>query len=539
MVNGVQGFRRISDLPRQYNAVEILERNLALHPDKQALLSADREMSFAEVAAEVNRVGGALRRLGVRSGETVGLLCPDSAEWVATFFGVLKIGGVAVSINTLLKSGELAYVLGDSRVRVLVTHRSLIEVLDPVRDTLPFLEHVVVIGGGGRAVDEDFADWVGAEAAELEPAQTHRDDICTLNYSSGTTGEPKGIPHAHKDLPITAQLVGVDTLGLTASDRTFAAAKLFFTFGTGGNLIFPWYVGGAVVLFAGSPRVPGDILATIERFQPTVHFNAPTGYAAMLASPDFAVERLESLRLCVSAGEALPAAIWHAWKSKTGHEIVDGLGSTENYHMFIATRPGDMRPGSTGKPIAGYDIRIVDDSGNDVPTGEVGNLLVRGETASLCYLRRYEASRRTFVGEWLRTGDKYSVDAHGYYWFAGRSDDMLKVGGVWVSPIEVESTLLTHPAVLECAIVGHPDPAGLVKPKAFVVLRHGYAPAPRLSQEIIEHCRQRIAEYKRPRWVEFCAELPKTATGKIQRFRLRDSDAAEPEVSRPGSDTVR
>lgn len=539
MVTGVESrIIRASDLPLQYNAVEILERNLARHPDKEALLSSARELTFAEVAAEVNRAGRALRGLGVRSADAVGLLCPDSAEWVATFFGAIKIGAVAVSLSTFLKSGELAYVLADARVRVLVTHRSLLDTLDPIRDALPSLEHVVVIGGGGRPGDEEFAGWVSAQPVEIEAAVTHREDICTLNYSSGTTGEPKGIPHAHKDLPITAQLVGVNTLGLTASDRTFSAAKLFFTFGTGGNLIFPWYVGATSVLFPGSPRVQADILATIERFAPTVHYNAPTGYAAMLALPDVSAYRLRSVRMCVSAGEALPAAIWHAWKERTGLEIVDGLGSTENYHMFLATRPGDMRPGSTGKPIAGYEVRIVDEDGDDVEPGEVGNLMVRGETASLSYLRRYDASRRTFVGEWLRTGDKYSADADGYHWYAGRSDDMLKVGGVWVSPVEVESTLLTHPAVFECAVVGHPDSAGLVKPKAFVVLSDGYRPEPALPQELIEHCRQRIAEYKRPRWVEFCSELPKTATGKIQRFRLRDAAAADGETSETGTDTT-
>ena len=513
---------RAADLPLQYNAVEILERNLRTRANKRALLGPERDMTFAEVAAEVNRVGGALRGLGVRAGDTVGILCPDGAEWVATFFAVLKIGGVALGMNTLLKPDEQGFVLRDSRVRVLVTDRALLPVLEPIRDALASLNHVVVVGGGGRAGDLEYASWMAGEPDVLEGEPTHRDDICTLNYSSGTTGEPKGIPHAHKDLALSAALVGVNTLGVREGDRTFAAAKLFFTFGTGGNLIFPWSVGATIVLFPGSPRVPTDVLAIIDRFQPTVHYNAPTGYAAMLAVPDFTTRyHLGSLRLCVSAGEALPAPIWHAWKGATGLEIVDGLGSTENYHMFIATRPDDMRPGSTGKPIAGYEIRIVDDAGAEVPIDEIGNLMVRGETASLCYLRRYEASRRTFIGEWLRTGDKYSRDADGYYWYAGRSDDMLKVGGVWVSPLEVESTLLTHPAVLECAVVGHRDAAGLVKPKAFVVLKVGHAPEESLAQELIAHCRSRIAEYKRPRWVELCRELPKTATGKIQRFRLR------------------
>jgi acyl-coenzyme A synthetase/AMP-(fatty) acid ligase len=254
-----------------------------------------------------------------------------------------------------------------------------------------------------------------------------------------------------------------------------------------------------------------------------VHFNAPTGYAALLAVPEFTTRYdLRSLRLCVSAGEALPAPIWHAWKSATGLDIIDGLGSTENWHMFVSGRPGDIRPGATGKPIPGYEVKIVDDDGVEVPPGAIGNLLVKGETAALGYHHRYELSRRTFAGEWLRTGDKYYVDEDGYYWHAGRSDDMLKVGGMWVSPVEVESVILDHPAVLECAVVGAIDPAGLVKPRAFVVARDGQVPGDALAGDIIAHCRRVAAEYKRPRWIEFVDDLPKTATGKIQRYKLRE-----------------
>ncbi len=513
---------RAADLPLSYNAADILERNLPARAGKVALVSAGRELTFGQVAAEVNQVGHALQRLGVRQGETVGLLSLDCAEWVTAFFGIVKIGGIALGMNTLLTPREQSFILRDARPRVLIVHQALLPSVAPIRAEVESLEHVVVIGGGGQPGDYDFAAWVAPEASELAASPTHREDFCSLNYSSGTTGEPKGILHAHKDYPLTAQNWGVNVLGLRETDRTFAAAKLFFTFGTGGNLIFPWYVGASVVLLAGPPRIVGNVLETIERFRPTILYNAPTGYAAVLASLDAGQPAdLASLRLCVSAGEALPAPIWHAWKDKTGLDIIDGIGSTENYHIFISNRPGDIRPGSSGKPFEGYELKLVDEDGQPVPRGEIGNLLVKGETSALAYLHQYERSKRTFLGEWTNTGDKYYVDEDGYYWHAGRSDDMLKVGGIWVSPMEVESTLLGHPAVLECAVVGRADSAQLIKPEAFVVLKDGYAPSEHLQQELVAYCRAQMAEYKRPRWVNFVAELPKTATGKIQRFKMR------------------
>jgi benzoate-CoA ligase family protein len=291
----------------------------------------------------------------------------------------------------------------------------------------------------------------------------------------------------------------------------------------GGNLIFPWYVGASVVLFAGPPRIATNVLEIIDRFKPTILYNAPTGYAATMAVPDFMSKYdLSSLRLCVSAGESLPAPVWHAWKEKTGLDIIDGIGSTENYHIFLSNFPGDIRPGSSGKPFDGYELKIVDAEGNEVPWGEIGNLLVKGETAALFYLHQYERSQQTFQGEWLFTGDKYYIDEDGYYWHAGRSDDMLKVGGIWVSPVEVESTLISHAAVLECAIVGQADKDDLVKPKAFVILNEGYTGSDALADELVAYCKEKMAAYKRPRWIEFVTELPKTATGKIQRFKLRE-----------------
>jgi len=514
---------KASQLPLYYNAVDILEHNLAERADKVALLTADREMTFRQVSNEANQVGHALQKLGVRIGDTVGLLAPDSAEWVTSFFAILKIGGVALGMNTLLKPYEYDYIINDSRARVLIVHESLLPAIEEIRPKQQFLEHVIVIGDAAGHNDVlVYKDLIAGEATHLAPANTHREDLCMLNYSSGTTGEPKGIPHAHRDLPLTAQLWGINVLGLKESDRTFALAKLFFTFGTGGNLLFPWYAGASVILYAGAARITANVLDTINRFKPTIFFNAPTGYAAMLAIPDLTQKYdLSSIRLCVSAGEALPAPIWQQWKERTGLDTIDGIGSTEVFHIFISNRPGDIRPGSSGKPVDGFEVKIVDEAGNPVKPGEVGNLLVKSETLSLSYLHQYERSKRTFQGEWLFTGDKYYVDEAGYYYHAGRSDDMLKVGGIWVSPMEVESALISHPAVVECAVVGVPDQSDLIKPKAYVILNKNYTASDALSSELIEYTKEKLAAYKRPRWVEFVDELPKTATGKIQRFKLR------------------
>ncbi|MFQ5399265.1 MAG: benzoate-CoA ligase family protein [Anaerolineae bacterium] len=512
---------RASDIPLYYNAVEILEHNLPDRADKVALFTPACNMTFQEVADEVNQVGNALKKLDVRVGDIVGILSLDVAEWVTAYFGIIKIGAAALGMNTLLTADEYDYILRDSRARVLFVHESLLPKIEEIRDKQQFLEHVIVFGQGNER-STAFTDWIAGESTELTAAPTHRDDFATLNYSSGTTGQPKGILHAHKDLPLTAHYWGKNVLGLREDDRTFSVAKMFFAFGQGGNLIFPWSVGASIVLYPGSPRVATNILEMIDRFKPTILYNAPTGYAMALATPDFTKKYdLSSLRLCVSAGEALPAPIWHAWKEATGLDTIDGIGSTEAYHIFLSNRPGDIRPGSSGKPFDGYKLRIVDEEGNDVPQGEIGNLLVNGDTVALSYLHQYERSRQTFQGEWLFTGDKYYVDEDGYYWHAGRADDMLKVGGIWVSPMEVESTLISHPAVLECAVVGKVDQSNLVKPQAFVVLNEGYAPSAELEQELIGHCRENMAAYKRPRWIEFLDELPKTATGKIQRFRLR------------------
>lgn len=514
---------KASDLPIDYNMCEILEHNLEHRADKTALLSEHGTMTFREVSNQVNQIGNALTRLGVRFGECVAILCPDRPEWVTTFFATAKIGGVVLGMNTLLTTEEYDYILKDARVRVLVIHDSLLELVEPILRNHNILSKVIVIGADEVANYTTFNDWIDSEDNKLEFERTHRDDFCSLHYSSGTTGMPKGVMHSHKDYPLIAQLSGVNLFGLTENDRTFSVAKLFFVYGIGGNLIFPWYVGASCVLNSGPPRQAAAVLKTIETFKPTIFVCVPTVYGAILSLPNFN-ERYDigSLRMCMSAGEPLPVGVWNDWKDTTGIEILDTIGCTETYHTFMANRQGEVRPGSSGKPIAGYDVRLVDDEGKDVLDGVIGNLMVRGESTALFYLHQSEKTRHTFRGEWLFTGDQYLRDKDGFYWHQGRADDMLKVGGLWVSPTEIEEVLKEHVSVADCAVVGHYDNVGLLKPKAFVCLQDGVVPSDDLLGQLLKICAKKLDAHKRPRWLEFIGNLPRTATGKLQRFRLRE-----------------
>ena len=514
---------KASDLPIDYNMCEILEHNLEHRADKTALLSEHGTMTFREVSNQVNQIGNALTRLGVRFGECVAILCPDRPEWVTTFFATTKIGGVVLGMNTLLTTEEYDYILKDARVRVLVIHDSLLELVEPILRNHNILSKVIVIGADEVANYTTFNDWIDSEDNKLEFERTHRDDFCSLHYSSGTTGMPKGVMHSHKDYPLIAQLSGVNLFGLTENDRTFSVAKLFFVYGIGGNLIFPWYVGASCVLNSGPPRQAAAVLKTIETFKPTIFVCVPTVYGAILSLPNFN-ERYDigSLRMCMSAGEPLPVGVWNDWKDTTGIEILDTIGCTETYHTFMANRQGEVRPGSSGKPIAGYDVRLVDDEGKDVLDGVIGNLMVRGESTALFYLHQFEKTRHTFRGEWLFTGDQYLRDKDGFYWHQGRADDMLKVGGLWVSPTEIEEVLKEHVSVADCAVVGHYDNVGLLKPKAFVCLQDDVVPSDDLLGQLLKICAKKLDAHKRPRWLEFIGNLPRTATGKLQRFRLRE-----------------
>ncbi len=494
--------------------------------------STGARLTYAQVLELVNRTGNALRDLGVRRGERVMLLLPDGAPFIAGFFAAIKIGAVAVPVNTLLKPHDYEYLLNDSNARVLIVHESLEAVVEPVRERVRDLKHVVVVGGrtsGGpersalQRPDLRYDAWIADASPDLDAVEMDRDDQAFWLYSSGTTGFPKGAIHLQHDMLCTAEWVGGGVFGINDRDRTFSVAKLFFAYGLGNALYFPFSVGASTILFPEKPA-PERCFEIIERHRPTIFYAVPTAYAAMLAAAERSDRTydLSSLRVCSSAGEPLPAALYERWKARFGVEILDGIGSTEALHTFISNRPGRVRAGSSGELVPGYDARIVDPGGRDVSPGEIGDLLIKGDSICAGYWNQPEKTAATIVGEWIRTGDKYSRDADGYFWYHGRSDDMLKSGGQWVSPAEVEAAIVAHDAVLECGVVGREDKEGLVKPLAFVVLKPGRAGSPELADELKQFVKSRIAVYKCPRWIAFVTDLPKTATGKIQRYKLRE-----------------
>ncbi len=510
-------------IPDRFNAAaHFVDPHARLRPDRVAIECGDERVTYGELVARVNRVGNALRgALGVRMEERVLLLLLDTPDFAACFFGAIKVGAVPVPVNTLLRPNDYGYLLNDSRARVVIVSQALLPQVEAIPpDNLPFLEHVVAVGDPVHGT-HSFSELIDAAPAELDPAPTHKDDAAFWLYSSGSTGPPKACVHLQHDMVVTSELYAKQVLRAVESDCFFSAAKLFFAYGLGNGLYFPLAVGGTSILLHGPPN-PANVFDIIEHHRPTLFFSVPSNYAALLAHTRLGQDfDLSSIRHSISAGESLPAPIFERFKSRFGVEILDAIGSTEALHMFIASRPGFSRAGSSGQLIPGIDARIVDDDGSPVPTGEIGNLHIRSDAVCSCYWNQPEKTKETIDGHWLRTGDKYRQDVDGYFWYAGRSDDMLKVSGMWVSPVEIESALLEHPAVLEAAVVGRKDNDALLKPVAYVVLREGHLPAPDLGGQLQEFVATRLASYKRPRWVEFLPALPKTATGKIQRFKLR------------------
>jgi benzoate-CoA ligase len=505
-------------------AVEFVDSHVeAGRGDNLAVIDAGdgSRYTYRDVMEMANRTGNALMALDIRREERVMLLLHDSPEFVFVFFGAIKIGAVPVPTNTMLQPADYEYMINDSRARALVVGEALLPQIEPIRSNLKHVEHVIVVGKGGTGT-LDYAELTAAASAELTPADLGKDDVCFWLYSSGTTGFPKGAVHLQHDMTAAADLYARPTLEIDENDRAFSVAKLFFAYGLGNGLYFPFRVGAATVLFPGRSE-PKVVFEVIEQHRPTIFFSVPTNYAGLLAIED-AAERFDtsSIRLCVSAGEALPPALFERWRKRFGVEILDGIGSTEILHIFISNRRGRVKPGSTGEIVPGYEARLVDESGAEVPDGEIGDLLIKGDSTCSCYWNKHEETKETIQGHWIRTGDKYCRDEDGYLWHKGRSDDMLKVGGIWVSPVEVEQALSQHPAVLDCAVVGIGDADGLVKTKAFVVARDGPPADPTsLAAELQEFVKGKIAKYKYPRSIDFLDELPRTATGKVQRYKLR------------------
>jgi len=506
------------EIPRDYNAAhDLLARN-AGRAGKTAFIDAasGATLTFGELDDQAHRFANALRAHGFAPESRILLAMLDTPEWPVAFLGCILAGVVPVAANTLLTTKDFDFMLRDSRAQGLVVSRALVPAFAPLIGQVPTLR-TVFTAGDDSASDMAFAHMLRAQAATKTIAETCADDACFWLYSSGSTGTPKGTVHLHSHLIQTAELYGRGVLGIQESDVVYSAAKLFFAYGLGNGLTFPMSVGATAVLLPGRPT-PAEVFAILKKHQPTIFYGVPTLYAAMLADSSRPQKSELKLRVCTSAGEALPAEIGRKWTAQYGCDILDGIGSTEMLHIFLSNRPGEVRYGSTGKAVPGYDLRIVGDDGRDCAAGEIGELQISGPSSALMYWNSRAKTKATFAGDWTRSGDKYTVDADGYYTYSGRSDDMLKVGGIYVSPFEVEACLMTHPAVLEVAVIGMADSDELIKPKAFVVLKTGQSAS---AEELKTHVKQQLAPYKYPRWIEFVTELPKTATGKIQRFKLR------------------
>jgi len=525
----------VTSLPDIFNAATyFVDRNVDEgRGDSIAIECGDERVTYAEVAERVNRMAGALRRaLGVQAEQRIALILQDTPAFAYSFFGAIKAGIVPVPLNTLWRAQDYTYALNDSAARVLVISEALLREFQAIdRQQLPHLAHVVVVGSpppGSLSFDALLSDGTPNFPAEA----THKDAMAFWLYSSGSTGKPKACVHLQHDMHVCAESYAQQVLGMNASDRCFSAAKLFFAYGLGNALYMPFSVGATSILLPDAPAAP-RVYETIERYRPTLFFSVPTNFGMLLShvrqgaggqtsEQDF---DLSSVRYAVSAGEALPESLFRRFKQRFGVEILDAIGSTECLHMFIANRPGRVRPGSSGEVVPGYEAKIVDDHDRPLPAGEMGNLLIKGDSTCALYWNQHEKTKQTIQGEWIRTGDKYTCDADGYYYYGGRSDDMLKAGGIWVSPVEIESVLIDHHAVQECAVVGRDDGDGLTKPFAYVVLRPQVTGSADLAAALQQFVRERLADYKRPRGVAFVAELPKTATGKLQRFKLRDQTA--------------
>jgi benzoate-CoA ligase len=506
-----------------YNAaVDLLERNLPQRAHKVAIIDDRGAYTYAELAERVDRCAGALRELGLEAEQRVVLGLLDTIDFPVCFLGAIKAGIVPIPVNTLFTPADIAYVLADSRAKAAIVSTELLAHYEEAARLAGWRGTIVVSNPAGNA---DLDALLTTAEPLAAAASTSPDDVCFWLYSSGSTGKPKGTVHVQTSPMHTAELFAQGVLGIAESDIVFSAAKLFFAYGLGNALTFPFAVGATSVLHAG--RVTPDVVvAQLLRHRATIFCGVPTLFGALLVHPGLPGRDELALRLCVSAGEVLPKEIGRSWTERLGVEIVDGIGSTEMLHIFVSNRPGAVRYGTTGQPVPGYRVRIVDEQGVPVAPGEIGELEVSGPTAAACYWNNREKTRRTFAGEWTRTGDKFRLDEDGNFVHCGRADDMLKVGGIWVSPTEVESALIAHDDVLEAAVVGVPDEQQLIKPKAFVVTKPGVHGDEALADALKLHVKSRLAPYKYPRWIVFVDELPKTATGKIRRHVLREREGA-------------
>ncbi len=519
-----------SSFPERFNMADyFLYHNLEEgRENKVCLYFEDRKWTYGEAARLSNKSGNALRDLGLDIEDRILIILPDCPEFVWTWFGAARIGAVITMVNPLLPVADYEYYLDYTRARVAVVHQSVLKTFAEAASQARYLRGVLVVSNQGDEIDSlpaekvlwaGFNECVDNASDECSPADTRRDDIAIWLFTSGSTGHPKGAVHLQHDLPFNTEVFAKTTMGVCSDDLTVSVPKLFFGYATGTNLLFPFAVGGATALFA-ERSTPEMVFDVIKRYRPTILTTVPTMINSMLNLTGVSPDDLASLRFCYSAGEALPIELYERWMSAFGVDICDGIGSAEMFHIYITNRPGDIKPGSLGRIVTGYKARIVDAEDKEVSTGEMGTLRIKGDSAALCYWNAHEKSKETFASDWCTTGDQFHVDEDGYYWYHGRTDEMLKVSGVYVAPAEIENCLLQHKAVLECAVVGHQS-EGLVKPKAFIVLREGVQTGEHLAEEIKQFVKDHIAVYKYPRWVEFVTSLPKNDRGKIDRKKLK------------------
>lgn len=517
---------------RYYNAaVEFVDRNVADgRGAKVVFADPSRAITYAELKDAVVRVGPMLARLGVEMENRVALVMLDTVDYPVMYWGAIRAGVVPVLLNTLLTVDQYRYLFTDSRAKVVFVSPALLPAVSEAVQGIPTVKKIVVVGKECPAGMPRLDQLLAQESEPAAPATTCADDICYWQYSSGTTGMPKGVMHVHSSPMTIARLSGQGRIGMCEGDVVFSAPKMFFAYGLNNSITIPMSVGATSVVYPDRPT-PESVFMMLRRFRPTVFYGVPTLYAAILADPGCVKdEGFERLRLCFSAGEPLPPHVGILWKERFGLDICNGVGATEMCHLYLTNVPGQVEYGTSGVPVEGYDMRLVDDDGNDVADGEIGELWVRCDSAAAGYWNQREKSRRTFIGEWTRTGDKYERRTDGVYIYCGRTDDMFKASGIWVSPFEVEAALITHPRVLEAAVVPAASADGLLKPKAFVVLKGqnlGAGAGRALYEELKAHVKQAIGPWKYPRWIEFVDSLPKTATGKIQRYKLRDLTETE------------
>jgi len=521
------------EFPERFNMADyFLHHNVEEgRENKVCLHYKDQTFTYGDAVSMSNRAGNALRELGVEMEDRVLIVLPDCPEFVWTWFGTARIGAVITMVNPLLPADDYRYYLEYTRARVAIVHQSLAQPFVEAVASSNYLRSSLVVCDGdneerfvdprGRVKYFPFRGTVESQPTECRAADTHRDDVAIWLFTSGSTGHPKGAVHLQHDLPYNTEVFAKRTMGVNENDLTVSVPKLFFGYATGTNLLFPFAVGGATALFA-ERSTPEKLFEVIEKYRPTILTTVPTMINAMLNADDAASHDLSTVRFCYSAGEALPVELYHRWKQTFGVEICDGIGSAEMFHIYITNRPGDVKPGSLGRIVEGYEAKIVDADWNQVATDEMGTLKIKGDSAALCYWNAHEKSKETFAGDWCTTGDQFHVDAEGYYWYHGRTDDMLKVGGIFVAPGEIENCLLQHEAVLECAVVGHDDSDGLIKPKAFIVVREGHETSERLTEDIKQFSKAHMALYKYPRWIEFVDSLPKNDRGKIDRKLLKN-----------------